>query len=109
MHNAFPLPRPSAYEEERATTWQPFTMISHQRGLEILETIAHGERSGVTAKVWIAAQLRAQWNTGDVRATVAELAGHAGTVPSEAYRALSRLVETGALVRTSRGRYAINP
>ena len=84
-------------------------MISHQSGLEILGAISAGERSGVTAKVWIAAQLRAQWNTGDINATVGELARHAGTVPSEAYRALSRLVEIGALIRTSRGRYAINP
>ncbi len=29
--------------------------------------------------------------------------------PTEVYRALSHLVELGGLVRTSRGRYAINP
>jgi DNA-binding IclR family transcriptional regulator len=84
-------------------------MISQQRGLEILEAIAVGERSGVTVKIWMAAQLRAQWNTGEVNATVAELAHHANTVPNEAYRALSRLVEIGAIIRTGRGRYAINP
>jgi predicted transcriptional regulator of viral defense system len=84
-------------------------MISQERGLEILAAIAARERSGVTVKIWVAAQLRAQWNTGIVNATVGELAAHAGTVPAEAYRALSRLVEIGALIRTGRGRYAVNP
>jgi hypothetical protein len=109
MNRALSAHPQATYDAGQVTTWQPYTMISHKRGLEILQAIAHGERSGMTAKVWIAAQLHAQWNTGDINATVAALASDAGTTANEAYRALSRLVEIGALIRTSRGRYAINP
>src|SRR3954451_4253257 len=106
MNRALPARWQGAYGDPRATAWQPYTMISQQRGLAILRQISAGERSGVTVKVWTAAQLHAQWNTGIVNASVPELAADAGTVPNEAYRALSRLVELGALIRTARGRYA---
>src|SRR5215217_247122 len=109
MNRALALRPQGSYTQTGPISWQPYTMISHIRGREILQAIARSERSGMTAKVWIAAQLHAQWNTGDVNAPVSELAADAGTTPNEAYRALSRLVEIGALVRTSRGRYAINP
>jgi DNA-binding IclR family transcriptional regulator len=59
--------------------------------------------------VWEAVRLHTQWNTGLMQATVSELAEDAGTNHNEVYRALSRLVEIGALRRTGRGRYAINP
>ena len=57
----------------------------------------------------IAHRSYAEWNTGKVSAPIQELADAAGTTPTEAYRALSHLVELGALVRTGRGRYALNP
>src|SRR4051812_18379709 len=98
--------RQGAYERGRA--WA-YVMVSRERGREILRSIVSGPRPGVTLGVWEAVRLRAQWNTGVIEATVPELAEDAGTVPNEAYRALSRLVEIGALVRTGRGRYALNP
>jgi hypothetical protein len=98
--------RQRAYE--RGRTWV-YVMVSRERGREILRTIVSGPRPGVTLSVWEAVRLRAQWNTGLIEATVPQLAEDAGTVPNEAYRALSRLVEIGALVRVGRGRYALNP
>lgn len=86
-----------------------YVMISRERGREILREIVSGARPGVTLSVWEAVRLRAQWNTGVIEASVAELAEDAGTVTNEVYRALSRLVEIGALIRTGRGRYALNP
>ena len=86
-----------------------YVMISRERGRAILRDIVSGQRPGVTLSVWEAVRLRAAWNTGEIEGSVAELAEDAGTVTNEVYRALSRLVEIGALVRTGRGRYSLNP
>src|SRR3954451_20798478 len=99
--------REGAYEETGATAW-PYLMLSPQQSRLILRRIVTGPRSGNTLAVWEAARSYAEWNTGQIVATVAQLAEDAGTTPTEVYRALSQLVEVGALVRTGRGRYALN-
>jgi predicted transcriptional regulator of viral defense system len=47
--------------------------------------------------------------TGEIEGTRQQLAEVAGKNPVEVTRALSRLVEIGALVRTERGRYIVHP
>jgi DNA-binding IclR family transcriptional regulator len=44
-----------------------------------------------------------------IEASGAQLAEQVGTTQTRVSRALSRLAEIGALIRTDRGRYALNP
>jgi hypothetical protein len=62
-----------------------------------------------TRAVWHAVLSYAEWNTGQINVPVAVLAEATHMLPNEVYRALSTLVEFGAMVRTGRGRYALNP
>jgi hypothetical protein len=87
----------------------PYVMLSREQAREILRRISAGERPGVTASVWMAALSYAAYGTGEIEATRQELAKLLGTNEREVSRALSRLVELGALVRTGRGRYMIHP
>jgi hypothetical protein len=84
-------------------------MLSREQSRAILKRIVEGRRPGVTLAVWEAARSYAEWNTGRIDAPMQVLAEAAGTTPTEVCRALSYLVELGALIRTARGRYALNP
>jgi predicted transcriptional regulator of viral defense system len=84
-------------------------MLSREQSRVILKRIVEGVRPGVTLAVWNASLTYAEWNTGNIPAPVQTIAAAAGTTPTEVYRALSHLVELGALIRTARGRYAVNP
>src|SRR5437764_15085374 len=88
--------------------WQ-YVMVGTEASRLILKRIVSGERAGTTLAVWEAVRLSCSWETGVLNATVQELADMAGTVPNEVYRALSRLVEIGALWRLERGRYTLKP
>src|SRR3954467_11401226 len=100
--------RLEAYEGGRSSAWA-YVMLSREQSRHLLKRIVDGPRPGVTLAVWHAALSYAEWNTGSIPVTMDVLADTAGTNATEASRALSRLVELGALVRTSRGRYAVNP
>ena len=84
-------------------------MLSREQSRIILKRIVNGTRPGTTLAVWEAARSYAEWNTGRIAATVPEIAEAAGAPTGETYRALSQLVEVGALIRTARGRYSLHP
>jgi hypothetical protein len=87
----------------------PYIMLNREQGRAIQERINDGPRPGVTLGVWMAALSYAAYGTGEIEATRKQLAKLARTTDDEVSRALSRLVEIGALIRTGRGRYALNP
>ena len=87
MHRRFPKGNGQAYKDGNSTAWR-YVMLSREQSRAILRRIVSGERSGNTLAVWVAAQSYAEWNTGRIVASVPQL---------------------GGLVRTGRGRYAINP
>lgn len=87
----------------------PFVMLSRDQAREIQRRINAGPRPGVTLNVWLAALGYAVYGTGVIDASRQQLAEQAGTNEREAGRALSRLVDLGALLRTGRGRYMLHP
>jgi hypothetical protein len=87
----------------------PYVMLSIQQAREIQRRINAGPRPAATLAVWMAALSYAAYGTGEIEATRQELAELAGTNEREVSRALSRLAELGALLRTGRGRYMIHP
>ena len=86
-----------------------FVMLSREKARLILKRINEGDRSGSTAKVWMAALSFAEYGTGAIAASRSEIADVAGTTEREVSRALSRLAEIQALIRTGKGRYALHP
>jgi len=84
-------------------------MLSREQARVILRRINEGDRSGSTAKVWMAALSFAEYGTGMIAASRSELAEVAGTMEREVSRALSRLADIQALIRTGRGKYALHP
>ena len=87
----------------------PYVMLSRPQARAILQRINQGPRPGVTLAVWMAALSYAAYGTGEIEATRQQLAEVAGTTEGEVSRALSRLVEIGALIRATRGRYQLHP
>jgi hypothetical protein len=86
-----------------------FVMLNREQGRAIQEKINDGPRPGVTLGVWMAALSYSAYGTGEIEATRGQLARLARTPEDEVSRALSRLVEIGALIRIGRARYALNP
>jgi predicted transcriptional regulator of viral defense system len=84
-------------------------LIGQRETRIILAKISRGPRPHATLRVWNAALSYAASGTGVIEASGAQLAEQAGTTETGVSRALSRLAEIGALIRTGRGRYAINP
>ena len=75
----------------------------------ILAKISRGPRPYVTLRVWNAALAHAAFDTGALEASGTQLATFAGVSRQAISRALARLVEIGALIRTGHGHYALNP
>src|SRR4051812_30933393 len=100
--------RQGAYEGKAQTDWH-YVMLSREQSRLILGRIMECQRPLKTLAVWEAARSYAEWNTGEIRVTVPVLAEAARATPNEVYRALSQLVEVGALIRIGRGRYSLNP
>jgi hypothetical protein len=98
----------AAYEERPATVWT-YVMLSREQSRLILDRILQSRKPLTTLAVWEAVRSYAEWNTGKIPVHVDALAEAARTSPTEVYRALSYLVELGALIRTARGRYSLNP
>jgi hypothetical protein len=84
-------------------------MLNRQQAREIVRRINAAPRPGTTLGVWIVALSYAAHGTGEIEATRHELAQQLGIDADEVSRALSRLVGLGALTRTARGRYMVNP
>ena len=84
-------------------------LIGQRETRVILTKISRGPRPHATLRVWNAALTHAAADTGALEASGTQLARVAGVNPPEVSRALARLVEIGALIRTGPGRYAINP
>ena len=74
----------------------------------ILAKIGRGTRPYATLRVWNAALAHTAADTGVIEASGTQLATVVGVSPTEISRALARLVEIGALIRTDFGRYALN-
>jgi hypothetical protein len=108
MNRALRWQEAAAYEGSGSTPWA-YVMLSREQSRAILRRILTSRRPGVTLAVWNAVLTYAEWNTGHIHTPIPTIADAAGTTPKEANRALSHLVELGALIRTSRGRYALNP
>ena len=100
--------RPEAYEGERSTAWA-YVMLSREQSRLILGRIMECQRPLKTLAVWEAVRSYTEWNTGQINVPTHTLAAAAHTTTNEVSRALSQLVELGALVRLGRGRYALNP
>jgi hypothetical protein len=88
-----------------------YVMLSREMSRVILKRIMAGPRPGATLAVWEAARSYSVLGTGEIDATRDLLAEITGLPPGEVSRALARLArpDIGALVRTGRGRYALNP
>jgi hypothetical protein len=88
-----------------------YVMLSREMSRLILRRIMAGPRPGATLAVWEAARSYSVLGTGEIDATRDLLAEITGLPPGEVSRALARLArpDIGALVRTGRGHYALNP
>jgi hypothetical protein len=87
----------------------PYVMLSREQARIIVRKINEGPRPGVTGAVWMAALSYAAYGSGEIEASRAQLAEFACTTERGVSRALSRLEQIGALIRTGRGHYALNP
>jgi DNA-binding IclR family transcriptional regulator len=84
-------------------------LIGRRETRIILAKISRGLRPHATLRVWTAALAHTAPDTGALEASGTQLATFAGISPQAVSRALARLVEIGALIRTSHGHYALNP
>ena len=75
----------------------------------VLKAVINGPRPRTTLRVWNAALLRIQRDTGEITVSGRQLAEGANINTDETYRALNRLAEIGALLKLRPGHYAINP
>jgi hypothetical protein len=89
-------------------TWR-FVMLNPDQQRLVLKAINAGDKPALTMRVWLAAISHIRYDTGEIMAGRERLAEDAETAPDEVSRALSRLLEIGALLKIRRGRYEINP
>lgn len=101
------LSRRLATVEPDPAPWT-FIMANPERHREVLRTINESSRPLANLRTYHAALTYARFGTNEIGATVPEIANTAGVSVREAYRALKDLAELGALVRTGRGKYALN-
>lgn len=87
----------------------PYVMLNRSIAGDIQRKINAGPRPGTTLSVWMAALFFAEYGSGRIAATRQQIAEQAGTDERGVSRALSRLVELGALTRAERGRYMLHP
>lgn len=83
--------------------------LTSEQQIAVLRAINHTSRPATTLRIWSAALAVVEYEIGAIDATATELAEIAEIHPTEARRALATLAEIGALQRTARGRYKINP
>jgi biotin operon repressor len=75
----------------------------------VMAKISRGPRPHATLRVWTAALVHTAPDTGALEVSGTQLATVAGVSRQGVSRALARLVEIGALIRTGHGHYALNP
>jgi hypothetical protein len=86
-----------------------FVMLNPDQQRAVLKAIRECPAPLTTMAVWQAAiSFIAYDRDGEIMANRETLAEAAGTRPDETTKALSRLVDIGALLRVGRGRYAVN-
>lgn len=86
-----------------------YVMLNPDQQRLVLKAIRECSAPLTTMAVWNAViSFIAYDRNGEIMANREMLANAAGTRPDETTKALSRLVEIGAIERTSRGRYKIN-
>jgi len=87
-----------------------FVMLNPEQQRQVLKSIKDGPRPFDTIAAWNACiSFIGYDHDGEIMASRTQIAEAAGISPDNTSRALSRLVEIGALLRIARGRYAINP
>lgn len=86
-----------------------FVMLNPEQQKVVLKAINRSPKPATTLRIWNASITAIDYDTGTIAASASELAEIAEVPPAEARRALGVLVEIGALLRTARGRYRINP
>jgi hypothetical protein len=86
-----------------------YIMLNREQARAIMAEINAGPRPHAVLRTWNAALTYAAYGTGEIEATREQLATVAAVRRQDVSRALSRLVEIGALIRTGRGHYALNP
>ena len=87
-----------------------FVMLNPTQQRLVLKAIKASPRPLATMAIWQAAiSFIAYDRDGEIMADRETLAEAAGIRPQETTKALSQLVEIGALLKLRRGRYAINP
>lgn len=92
------------FTDQTASEWV-FTMVSQPAARFIVKEIqAKSDRPDLTTRVWFIALTFAQKDTGLVQASRQRLAAEVGTTPEHISRALTALVDIGALIRETHGR-----
>ena len=87
-----------------------YIMLNPDQQRLVLKAIRECPAPLTTMAVWNAViSFIAYDRNGEIMANREALANAAGTRPDETTKALSRLVDMGALERTGRGRYKVNP
>lgn len=87
-----------------------FVMLNPEQQRKVLKAIDVCKNPFITLKVWNSViSFIAYDRDGEIMASRDQIADAAALTPQHTSRALSILVEIGALLRIARGRYAINP
>jgi hypothetical protein len=87
-----------------------YVMLNPEQQRFVLDAIDEGPKPHTTLKVWLTViSFVAYDREGEIAANQVQIAQTAKLAASNASKALSRLVEIGALLRIERGRYRINP
>lgn len=84
-------------------------MLNPEQQRAVLKAINRCPKPATTLRIWNAAISSLRYDTGEIAASSEALAEFAEVPAKEARRALAELVKLGALLRPSRGKYAINP
>ncbi|MFN6254382.1 MAG: hypothetical protein ACK51V_02380 [bacterium] len=85
-----------------------YVMLNPQQQLAVLHAINNGPKPAITLRVWNAAIAHLRYDDAEIMAGRERLAVDAATTPAEVSRALSRLVEIGAVIRLRPGRFKVN-
>ena len=87
-----------------------FVMLNPDQQRAVIKAISDGSKPLTTLKVWNSViSYIAYDRDGEIMASRNQIAEAAEVAPEHTTRALSQLVDIGALIRIARGRYKVNP
>lgn len=86
-----------------------YVMLNPDQLRFVTREIKRGPRPMITFAVWNTAISYLCYDTGEIMACRGRLAQDTDLAPEEVSRAMTWLLEVGAIIRISRGRYKINP